>query len=230
MLHLFHGEKTDLSRRELSLLREKYPKDEVVELNGKVMSVTDYKQATESASLFGMDRLVIVENLFSRITKRGAELESFLPVILATPVSCEVVFWEEKEIGKTVINKLPRQLDIALFRPDRILFSFLESLKPGQTKLLLDQFEVILKSEATELIMAMLARQLRYLIIVKDLGKRTTELTPWQLSKFMRQTEYFSQEDLLKLYRQLYDIEVKVKTGVTPLSLTQELKLFLIGV
>lgn len=229
MIHLFHGENTEASRQELSQLREKYMNKEVVVLDGRTLSVTDLVQATESASLFQTERLVIIENLFSQqLSKKNTDSKPFLNILSLLPKNIEAVFWEAKELPKTTISLFPKTTDIALFKPHRVIFSFVESLIPGNTREMLSHFEASLKNDAPELIFVMLVRQIRYLLLIKDMGLKVTGLSPWQKSKFMRQAEKFTVSDLLSLYQKLLDIDVTIKTGISPFSLSRELRLFLL--
>lgn len=231
MVHLFHGEHVAASRRELTQFREKFAKREVVMLDGRTVTTTDLVEATQTASLFGTDRLVIVENLMSRrIGKKNPDGQAFTAIITNLPPETEIVFWEEKEIPKTILTILPKTVDIALFKPDRIIFSFVESLFPGNTREMLAHFEASLKKDTPEMIFAMLVRQFRYLLMVKDLGQNVTELSGWQRSRFLRQTERFTMPQLLDFYRHLLTTDVTIKSGTTPMSLTQELRLFLVSI
>lgn len=230
MIHLFHGEHVEASRKELAELKANYIKGEVVELDGKTLSVTDLITATETGSMFDQKRLVIVENLFARLNKKRGEKDEFLVCLNRFPKDTEIVFWEAKELPKTLINEFPKSTDVALFRPHRSVFSFVESLRPAREKELLDYFDLALSSESPEMIFAMLVRQFRYLIMVKDLGKNVKDLSPWQISRFLKQSQYFTLPHLLEMYKKLLEIDVKIKTGVSPFNLTQELQLFLINI
>src|SRR3989344_2434499 len=220
MIHLFHGENIVVSRKEMQLLKEKNRQKELVLLDGKKMSITEFIQATESTSLFGSQRLVIVENAFSRrFNAKSKELPSFLLQVKRIPPETEVLFWEEKELGKTVLSGLPRSTDIALFKPDRYVFTFTEAIKPKNTAQLLVLFDKACQKDAVEMVFAMLVRQFHYLIMIKDLGDRIAELSPWQAKKFATQAQYFSYPQLVALYEHLLEIDVKIKTGQTPFTL-----------
>ena len=169
MIHLFHGQSIDASRKELQLLRDKFSNGEVVFYDGKTVTPTDFIQATQSTTLFGSDRLVVIENLFSRkITKKSQDFDTWITLIKQVPKDANIVFWEEKEQSKTVVSVFPKDTDIALFRPDRLIFTFVESLRPSNTEIILDNFAGAVKKDTPELIFAMLVRQFRYLILVKE--------------------------------------------------------------
>lgn len=231
MLHLFHGDQIEASRQELHILRQQFKKAEVVELDGKTMTDTDFVQATEATSLFGGDRLVIIENLFTKqIAKKKELLEKYALLIKALPKETDVVFWEEKELGKTILSIFPKSTDFALFKPDRLIFTLMDAIRPNNTLQLVDLMNSAVLKDAPELIFTMLVRQFRYLLMVKELGKQIPELSPWQASKFARQAQFFDLKHLVTQYRKLLEIDVKIKTGETPFSLTEEMRLFLIQI
>lgn len=231
MIHLFHGDNSDASRKELALLREKHAGKEIVVLEGKKVTVTELKQATESTSLFGTERVVIVENLLKhRLTPKSKDDNEVVAFIKNLPKEVEIVFWEDKEIGKTILSHFPKNIDLAVFRHPREIFTFVESIRPGNTVAMLELFNQSTLHDEVELLFAMLVRQFHYIIMVKDMGKNVAELTPWQTAKFAKQAENFTLKDLIIHYGQLLDIDVKIKTGATPFNLTQEVKLFLISI
>ncbi len=228
MIHLFHGEQTENSRNELATLKEKFRGAEIIIIDGKTATVTDLKQATEAGTLFGDLRLIIVENLLSRrLNKKSSDADEISQWLTQLPTSFELVFWEEKELGKTILGILPKQTDIALFKPDRTIFTFVDKLRPNNEQLL-GQLSEALGHDSAEMMFAMVVRQFRLLIMAKDLDKNNLGLSPWQAGKLTKQAAYFTLPQLIDLYQQLLDIDVKIKTGTTPFNLEKELELFLI--
>lgn len=227
MIYLLHGESTVASRTELGQLREKFKNHEVVIFDGKTVTPTQLLQATQSTSLFGTNRLVVVENLFSkRLAKKSTDIVDFAYVLSQLDTSQEIIFWEEKELGKKMLELLPAKTDRALFRPDRSLFAFVDGLKPGDGRHMLPLFERTLEKDAPEIVFALLVRQCRLLLMVKN-GQTPEELAPWQTRKFHLQATHFTLPQLLALYKRLFEIDVKIKTGGTPFTLREELQTLL---
>ncbi|MEK7165556.1 MAG: hypothetical protein AAB874_01975 [Patescibacteria group bacterium] len=230
MLHLLHGDNIERSRKELTNIKQKASDKEIISLDGKTVTLTDVEQALQTNSLFGMERLVIIENLFTkRFTRKTADFVPFLQQIERIPQEVTVVFWEEKELSKTAINQFPKNTDIALFRPDKIIFQLVESILPGNSGNVLELLTLSLKKDSPELIFAMLIRQVRLLMMVKDLGKSAHELAPWQAARIAKQAQHFTWDQLLKLHEQLFTIDVKIKSGLSAFNLASEMKLFFCG-
>src|SRR3989344_3864869 len=134
MIHIYHGDQTTASRQELSELKAKFSAQEVITLDGKTVSLTELTQATESTSLFNDKRLVIVENFLSRrLTKKSSEAKVIEKWLTSIPPETELVFWEDKEIGKTILSLFPSKTDRAVFKMDRSLFKLVEAIRPGKT-------------------------------------------------------------------------------------------------
>lgn len=227
MLHLFHGDQTELSRKELTKLREQFKSYEIITLDGSTLSTTTFKQATESSSMFNKKKLVIVEKMLSKLDKK--DKDKLAKILKDLSVDTELVFWEDKELSKTTVSMLPKNCDIAVFKPDKSIFEFVESIKPDNTIHTLNLYETSLSQETPEFIFVMLVRQIRLLIMSKELGKNIS-LSPWQASKFSRQSQNFTLTQLFSYYQQLLEIDVKIKTGSTPFNLKKEIELFLINI
>lgn len=231
MLHLFHGDHVCQSRKELGTWREKYTDREIVNLDGKTATITDLIQATESASLFGTMRLVIVENIFSKqFARKSKEMEKLVAFLKHIPPEIQLIFWEEKELSKNIIRQLPRSADVALFNPQRQIFALVESMRPGNSSQSLELFHRCLKNDSAELVFAMIVRQLRLMIMNKDVGKGIPDLSGWQITKISDQAHFFTSGQLLRLYRKMLEIDIAIKTGNTVYDLTGSLELFLIDI
>ena len=79
---VIHGDNLVASRNRLVELidQAKSQSQEIVQLNGDKITSTELLQALESQSLFGTDRLVVIERLFSRVKskrKRSAYFHYF---------------------------------------------------------------------------------------------------------------------------------------------------------
>lgn len=225
MVTLIHGEDTVAGRKALDDLKNKYPESEKVLLDGSKVSLTDIITATDSLSLFGAEKLIIIENLLSGVFSK--EKEIVLSYLLDSKSTAEIVLWEQKEIGKTIINKYFKGAKIIYCHPPAVLFKFLDSIGGAPLNDILSMFHKLKKDQEAEFILSMLIRQWRYLIIASDLGREGFAGMPsWQAYKFQSQTKYFNLEALISSYRQLLSIDMKAKSGLIPLSVDQQLDIF----
>ncbi len=226
MIHLIHGEDIVTSRKELETLKSKHVDKELVMIEGKSVTLTDLTQALQSTSLFGGERLVVIESYLSRFSRgKDADLEQAVEIMLGS--SHEIVLWEGKEIGKLILKKFPETIDRALFNPTQLLFRFLDTISPGKQKILLATFAQVMRQEAAELVLYMLVRQFRFLLLSQS-GQGVGSLAPWQQSKLAAQAKLFTDEQLLAAYTGLFDIEYRSKTGQSPFNLTSNLRQFLV--
>lgn len=229
MIHIFHGELVEESRKELIAFKARFQNDEVIVLEGKKVTMTDLLQAMQSHSLLSNMRLVVVENYLSRISARKKEdLATIETLIHSIPEEAEVLFWDDKELGKTILNLFPPKTDRALFKPKRIIFQMVESLAPSPTKTFVELFTQCVRSEGIELTYAMIVRQVRLLLLVKS-GQAIPEIAPWQKSRLAKQAAPFTLPELLSSYSQFLLIEERVKTGKSALTFEEELRLFLLS-
>lgn len=194
-------------------------------LDGKKLDLLQLKQALETNSMFTSSRLVIIEGLFE-----NKRLPEFIEYLKENPSENDLVLWEGKELSKSLLSKFP-QARVLFFKPEQVLFRFLESIRPGNTKEMLTLFGRCLKSEAVEIIFYMLIRQIRLLLLVRD-GIMSgidaiDRLAPWQKQKLTHQANYFTLEQLTTLYHHLLEIDYEQKSGLAVFDLTKALELFI---
>jgi DNA polymerase III delta subunit len=200
---------------------------EVIDLEGKELDLTKLTQALESASLFGQDRLVVIESFFS--LPKSKNKEEILDY-LKTQLGANLIIWEGRKIDGRILKSFAGKAKIQEFKLPVVIFKFLESLQPGQPRLSLELLHQTLKTEPPELAFYMIARQVRYLLIAKDLGnKGLSGFAPWQQARYLRQAEKFSFDQLLKLHRNLLQIDWEQKTGRAAFPLKSALDLLVLN-
>lgn len=228
MITLIHGDDVVSCRKTLDNLKGKYEGYEKILFDGTKISLTAFISATNSLSIFGQEKLIIVENLISAIATK--EKEEILNFIKNQKNLSEITFWEQKEVSKLIIKKYFADAKIIFCQLPPILFKFLDAIgnKPPNQILLL--FSNLAKERDAEFILSMLIRQWRNLIIAKDLGEvGFTGMPSWQSFKFINQARYFNSENLFLSYRQLLLLDQKVKMGLTAYTLNQLLDIFLVS-
>lgn len=224
MIYLFHGDHHLKSRNLLNQKIKNFKEEnrEIIRLP-QDFKIEELKQALESSSLFGQEKAVILENLFS---KKGNNQEKIIDYLLGQKHFLpEFVIWESKVLQSRILKKLPPFWKILLFKTPRLIFKFLESLKMASPKQSLKILTECLKTEEAEFIFYMLIRQIRLLVLAKENLLKNSP--PWQQAKFSRQAGNFTLKELLGLHKELLEIDRKIKTGKTLMPLSFQLDLLI---
>lgn len=212
---ILHGENIVASRKRLTNELEKFS-GEKIRLESSNLTLTEAKQALESASLFGQDKLVVIESLFSgRPSKKKETLLDYLK----SEQPKNLIIWEGKAIdGRKLVSF--QKSKIENFKLTAVIFKFLDSLGSSK-KISLGFLHQVINQESPEMVFYMLVRRISLLLIAKDLGpKGLQKMADWQKSRLVAQAKRFSLNQLLKCHRQLLEIDYQQKTGqsVTPLN------------
>jgi DNA polymerase III delta subunit len=228
MITILHGENVLASRNILESVKNQHNGSEIITLDGRKINLTEVKQALEASSMFTVGRLVIIENLLSG--RKNKNQEEILTYLGKNPPRVELILWEGEEVSKSLLSKVP-PAKITLFRPEPVLFKFLESIRPESTEEMLTLLARCIRVKPPEIIFYMLVRQFRLLLLVKDRITSGVEeldrLADWQKERLARQAKYFSPKQLLDIYHQLLEIDSQQKTGQNAFDLTKTLELFL---
>lgn len=222
MFILLHGDDIDASRNALNLFRT--GQDEVISFDGKKITIDELTQAAESVSLFGEKRLIIIENLFSKGSKE--DLKNITSYLSSVDSSYDIIIWEGKSVGKRETNKLGDIWQIKEFSIPKIIFTLMESIKPGNNKRMIELIKIAREYKASdEFIFLMMVRQIRMLLLAKENG--LSGMPSWMAGKFSKQAGYFETEELILLYKKLLGIDIKQKTGSSAYPIGGELDLLL---
>lgn len=210
MITILHGDNIEASRKELNRIKSAF-KGEIINLDGKVLTATDFIQATQSESLFGENKLVVIENLLTNKKKAAFSL---------TKAAADVVFWEDKALSKTVLEEF-KSLKVQEFKIDPVIFKLVDSLLPGNGPKSVALLRECRKNEEGEYIFLMIVRQFRLML-------NPAGLSPWQATKIDRQRKAFGSEKLKKTYSRLLLLDYQNKTGQLPADFICVLELFLL--
>jgi len=219
MLTILHGDNIVASRSELVRLKETAKDKEIRDINGKNIDQSDLRQAVESLSLFGNTILIVIEHTFSSIGRKEKLIKQLSEIILNASGSVDIILWEPKELGKTVLGEF-KKATIQIYKTPPIIFEFLDALSPHETKKLLMIFEKTAETVPVELILYMMQMRIRHLIQIKD--QITPEkMSPWQAMRLTNQVKSFTMDTLLSMRTKLIDLEYSFKIGNTPFSVSQ---------
>ena len=227
MISILHGDNILASRHLLqSRIKDfKSKQFEELKLEGKEINLTDLIQAIESKSLLSQNKFLVIENFFSNpsISLKKQFLEYFFknkPVI-------EIILWEGKLLSGETQKKWSKVAKLLEFKISTAIFKFVDSIKPNNAKVMLACLNECLKNEEAELIFYMMVRQLRLLILAKDGVNNLSTMPEWMRGKFLRQSQSFTKEELMEIYKKLLEIDAGQKTGKAVVPLRTELDFLL---
>ncbi len=227
MITILHGGDIVSSKDKLKEIKHSQKDKEIITIDGVKATLTDLIQATETLSLFSLDKVVIIENLISAKSSRTKDERIDY---IANVKDVEIIIWEGKELTPSSLKKFS-QAKVLNFKLNANIFKLVENLKPGIGPKLVPLFHELIKTEAPEVVFVMFARQIRNLLLAKDAsGDYLSDFPSWQKYKILDQAIFFSEKELLMLHRRLLDIDSKIKLGATPLTLTQNLDIFLLNI
>lgn len=228
MLTIIHGNDVEAARAQLVALKKEATGREIREISGKKLDPAAFVQATESSSMFGTDVLVVGENILSQANKREKGFTKLVSAITEAAKAADVLLYEEKALDSSLLAKLGKS-KVYEFKIPVLIFRFLDGLQPGHTKDELVLLNGLLATEQAEIVFAMLVRRVRQLVQLAD--RITPEgLADWQAARLTAQARFFTMDGLVAMHTKLVDIDVSIKTGTSPFTLTQLLEQFVLSI
>lgn len=223
---IIHGDNLLQSRSKLAELitQAKLANKQIKRLEAKNLELKDLELNLNSPNLFDTTELIILEGLHSLPTsKRKKELIAYLD---KQNNSENLLLYEQRLLTTTMLKKFA-QAQVFSFKTSNKLFSFLDQLGSSDKAKLINLLQEVLISDGEFMLFSMLARQIRLLIQSKTGGK--IKGAPFMISKLKSQANKFSLEQLLKLHRELFELDLKQKTSKNILALGSELELLLLN-
>ncbi len=230
MITIIHGDDIVASRK--YFLEQK---DETISshiFDGETVTLTELTQAIKGGGLFGSEKKLFIQDFFSK-RKPSQEFDEIISFLKKNEDDVEAFFWEGKELTKKYTSLFPKAL-LKLHAFQKTMFSFLDSIKPRNGQNLVFSFHKALETAEKELVFFMLIRQFRLLLALSGSSSETIDevkrLAPWQKSKLQKQALFFTIEELKNIYKNLYEIDLGIKTGSLSLPLVQAIDFLLLGI
>lgn len=203
---VINGEATNESEQKITEILEKSKEKEYTFHDFRGEKDKNYiKNFFRGTDLFDTKRLIVIDNgLFSEFSKylntKDDKNNDF------------VIIYSNKELAKGVINKIPNVDKIFTFTYPKLIWSYLESIYPGNAKNIINLLSKIEDHEPLELVFYLTFKQLRDLYLIKEKSLPGT-VAPWRLQKLERQASKFKKDGLVEFINKLSNLDFQVKTG-----------------
>lgn len=223
---ILHGENTVKSRERLTrILQAAHTQNkDVIRLAAKELTSALLEENLASVSLFGTEKLIVVEELHS--LPKSAKKDALIAQLSGIG-EIPVILWEKRQLTPTMLKKLPKAQDEE-FKSSSLLFKWLDTF--GSRRDITSQvteLHQIYKEDGAEFLFAMLIRQVRLLISAKDDGQ--LKGAPFMIARIKKQAVTFGLEKLLQIHHHLLEIDLSHKTSQTRLTLQQQLDLLVLS-
>lgn len=229
MITIIHGDSIYESRNYFFDFKKSFPN--ISSLSGININKDELINLFQGDNLFFEDKNVAIENFLSK-NKPSKALDEIVEILNKNSKNANIILWEEKEIGQKILSKFPKA-QIRVFKIPKLIFNFLDSIRPENGQGLITIFHKLLENSAAEIIIYMMTRQFRLMIAIKDKGGNIDEISKmisWQKSKLEKQASLFDKNKLINLYRKLYDIDASQKTGKLTIPIASAIDIFLLGI
>lgn len=215
---LIHGENLVQSREKLDQLLQKLSSSQVIKLEGKQLTLNQLHQHLRSTGLFTDQKTLVV---FSLLSLPQSSLKKKLIQTFKDYSDTSIIFYEEKNVHAATIKSLNLS-PVFQFKPDILVFKFLDNFSPRQTSQALQYLNQLNQSnQSLDMVFALLAMRVRQLIQATSPQKLKT--SPWQKQRLINQAQLFTPSALISIHQQLYRIDLQKKIGITPPDLYTQL-------
>ena len=220
MIYILHGDNLSAIRTYILKLQQELNAESKSELTLD-QSADDVYSATASADFFGNNPFVTLD--ISDLGRKNAD--AYIEVLTKVPADTTLIIFSNKELGKAnaflkAAPELKARTLVFNDVPKSNVFKFVDAVFSKNRKLAyLELSNLEEDGEDAFYIFSMLMYGLRNLVYLKFDSAMQHKISPFMKSKFVRFSQGFEGGEIKSLYQDLYDMEVKAKTGRINLAL-----------
>jgi hypothetical protein len=230
MLTLIHG--SDIAHSRTYFQEERQRLKDSVLLDADAINLTDLAQVFDGGGLFGETKYLFIEQFLTK-RKKSSDFDHIVKQLEKYGHEHTIILWEGKELDRGALNVF-KTATVKAFKLPQTLFQLLDSLQPGNGKLLIKLFHKTIQTSETEMIFFMLVRQVRILLALSSASQTQIDevkrLAPWQRGKLEKQASLFKGNTLIELYNKLFALEIGQKTGTLSSPLVSAIDFLLLEV
>jgi len=217
---ILHGEYEKASREALfvELEKAKSAGKEILRKEASELTESELEEKLGSTSLFTEAKTVTIEGLHS--LPKSKKKDALILLLSKADASTDIVLWERKKLTAAQLKKFPSAV-VKEFTIPSSIFVWLDHIQDAP-KQKLRFFRKALEQEEADFCFAMLARQVRLLLLSKS-GAQMKE-HPFVVKKISAQARHFEIEELILLHEKLTQTDYKLKTGQLAFPLQQALE------
>lgn len=202
---LLHGPAKAVSRKKLIEEKNKY-NPESINVFEEGISSQEILSSLATVPMFTGERVIILEN-------PSEDFTNYTP----TPNPYTLIIWFDHEVSekKSVMVWFKEKKQQVLFFPEArevSIFPFLDMLANNEKKAFLELKKLKSSSFDTQYIITMIFYLLRNLAVTPQKAPQFVK------DKLIRQRKNFSREKITSLYRQVLEIDFKIKSGFLDIS------------
>jgi hypothetical protein len=190
----------------------------LVKLDGKRVSIGEFEVVLQGTSLFGDDRIVLLEELMSAPqSKRRTQLLQMAKESIDDPAAPPVIFWEKKTLTKTQLSPFAG-FQIENFSLPKVVYGWTECIGSPDTDEVMRRCSAAIAAEGAERCLALLAWHLQ--LLLASMAGAPIKAAPFQRNILARQQRHFTLPILTKLIASVvrYDVDRKSGKVVPPLD------------
>lgn len=209
---VLHGDDFEkLEKRRQSLIKE--AKASKLDFSVFAPELNSFAEQVSRRGLFGSEGLFICDETSKVPVKEIKWVLDHTQAIKGT-----LVFINHGFLNKTVEKLLPAQAEVDVFKLPRLIYSFLDSVYPGNSAKALGFYHRLATSEPPEYLIHMLGRHLRDLYWAAKSPSTLPYKEDWRILKLTAQAKRFKKGQLEKLIGELAKIDIAIKTSSDSLS------------
>jgi hypothetical protein len=199
MVTLLHGDNLIASYTKLQSLKNDFD-GEIVTLEAKSLTPKLLQETIGQTALFHASKLVVIE---------GLPKANVIGVINQVGDQAEIIIWLDR---KTAASSLKAKTLEFKDSSSQTSFKLADSLTSRDLKGALRELKRLLEDKTPpELIIGILARQLR--LIIQVLDKETSSLNPYVAGKIKENLNSWTKTELKRGLEQLLKVDHQIKTG-----------------
>lgn len=197
-------------------------------LDARKLKSGDIQNTFDSKDLFTSKKTVILEAV-SKLMKPDFKLLIDISNLLKKDENTTIILYDTLILKLTFTKQFP-DAKVLQFNLPKFFFSFLDSFTPNNSKHLITLRRKLENEVNDELLYYSIIKRIRHLLMLKSKQNFTelSKMQSWQITRLQNQSNEWDFNQLIKVYKKLFELEILLKTSNLPLSLGKHIDLLIV--
>lgn len=168
---------------------------------------TNLKDTLSLQSLFSKKRLLVIEDI------KQLKKEAIISITNYEDPNTILIIYQNELINQNILRSIGKVDKVETYDLPKIIWTFLDSLKPGGSGEIISLFHILLNKEPVELLFHMMVQRLKDLFLI-NINIAFEREQSWKMNRLKKQAGLIEKNKIIEILEEFSIADIRSKTSM----------------